>query len=285
MLNEILLVLGVIGVGVLHTIVPDHWLPIALLARQRGWTPQETARAAAGAGAGHVVTTLLLGLLVWIVGASAAAHYGKIVDVLASFALIAFGLWIAWGAWREFSATGGHVHAHNHGHHDDHEHDHVHDHAHGWEHDSLYAPLKTSVVAERHAHWHRHGQGSAHLHWHDHDAPSAHPIGINTVAAAPFHLHGHGTSGRTALLLVLGSSPMVEGVPAFFAASRYGAGLIAIMAILFAISTIATYVVLSVYAASRLRQLNLGPLERYGEVLSGLLIAVIGVAFGIATAL
>ena len=61
---QVLLVLGVVGVGVLHTAVPDHWLPIALLARQRGWTRAETARAALQAGGGHVVTTLLLGVLV-----------------------------------------------------------------------------------------------------------------------------------------------------------------------------------------------------------------------------
>ena len=74
MLTEILLVLGVVGVGILHTVVPDHWLPIAMLARQRGWTSAETARAAAMAGTGHVITTLLLGVLVWIVGATAAAR-------------------------------------------------------------------------------------------------------------------------------------------------------------------------------------------------------------------
>jgi len=78
---------------------------------------------------------------------------------------------------------------------------------------------------------------------------------------------------------------MVEGIPAFFAASKYGAGLIAVMALLFALSTIATYVVLSVLSASGLQRLNLGPLERYGEVLSGLLIAVTGLIFGLLVAL
>ena len=57
------------------------------------------------------------------------------------------------------------------------------------------------------------------------------------------------------------------------------------MALLFALSTIATYVVLSVLSASGLQRLNLGPLERYGEVLSGLLIAVTGLIFGLLVAL
>jgi hypothetical protein len=35
-------------------------------------------------------------------------------------------------------------------------------------------------------------------------------------------------------------SPVVEGIPAFFAASRYGIATIVIMAVLFAASTMAT---------------------------------------------
>ena len=46
------------------------------------------------------------------------------------------------------------------------------------------------------------------------------------------------SDSRTALLLILGSSPMVEGIPAFFAASRYGVALLVLMAVVFAASTI-----------------------------------------------
>jgi hypothetical protein len=41
-----LLAVSVAVVGVLHTIVPDHWASITLIARQRGWSKGETARAA-----------------------------------------------------------------------------------------------------------------------------------------------------------------------------------------------------------------------------------------------
>jgi hypothetical protein len=79
----------------------------------------------------------------------------------------------------------------------------------------------------------------------------------------------------------MGSSPMVEGIPAFLAAGKYGTGLIAAMAVVFAISTIATYVVLCVYSTAGLQRLRLGAVERYGEVLSGAFIALVGVAFWI----
>jgi hypothetical protein len=209
---ELLLVAAVIGVGVLHTVVPDHWLPITLIARQRRWTRGETARAAFGAGTGHVVSTLALGLLVWAAGVAFAARFGHAVSIASALALVGFGAWIAIGSWRELRAGA-------------------------------------------HGHPHHHGDGELHVHPDDR------------------------RSGRTALLLILGSSPMVEGIPAFFAASRYGIGLIVAMAVCFAIATIATYVVLCVSSTAGLQRLKLGPFERYGEVLSGLFIAIVGTVF------
>jgi hypothetical protein len=81
------------------------------------------------------------------------------------------------------------------------------------------------------------------------------------------------------LLLILGSSPMVEGIPAFFAAAKFGPALIAAMAAVFAVATIATYILLCVYSTAGLQRVTLGPIERYGEVLSGSLIMLVGFAF------
>lgn len=205
-----LLVLAVAVVGVLHTAVPDHWAPIALLARRHHWSNVTTARTAAIAGLGHVVSTLLIAVVVWAAGAALAVRFGHIVSAVSSLALIAFGLWIALASWREMR-----------------------EHAHGHEH--------------------------AHPHHHAHDAKER--------------------SSRTALLLIVGSSPMVEGIPAFFAASRYGAALLAVMAVVFALSTIVTYVVLCVLSARGMQRLELGRFEQYGEVLSGAFIAALGVVF------
>jgi ABC-type nickel/cobalt efflux system permease component RcnA len=111
---------------VLHTVVPDHWVPITLIARQRGWSRGETARAALMAGTGHVVTTLIIALIVWFAGIALATRFGNVVDIVASLALVLFGCWIAVGAWRELQR--GSVHGHSHcglfGHHHHHGHDH-----------------------------------------------------------------------------------------------------------------------------------------------------------------
>jgi hypothetical protein len=209
---EVLLVAAVVAVGIFHTMVPDHWVPITLIARQQGWSRAETARAAFGAGTGHVGSTLAIGLVVWIAGVAFATKFGHAVSIASSLALIGFGGWIAIGSWRETRAG-----AHGHDTHD-----------------------------------------------HDHDPATA---------------HVHRRSSRTALLLILGSSPMVEGIPAFFAAGKYGVGLIAVMAVCFAVSTIATYVALCVYSTAGLQRVKLGSFEKYGEVLSGAFIAAVGIVF------
>ncbi|MDQ2859437.1 MAG: hypothetical protein M3T55_01655 [Pseudomonadota bacterium] len=220
---EWLLVAAVAGVGVLHTMVPDHWVPITLIGRQRGWTRGQTARAALLAGTGHVLSTLAIAVVVWIAGRLAAKTLGHWIDAITSAALVAFGAWIAISALLEMRRDDGHGHGHDHPHHGAHDHDHD----------------------------------------DDHGAP-------------------HAKAGsRTALLLILGSSPMVEGIPAFFAAGRYGAPLIVVMSLVFAAATILTYVTLCVASLAGLERVSLGPLERYGEVISGAFIALVGVVFWI----
>src|SRR5215472_9369020 len=121
--SALLLVAAVAAVGVLHTIVPDHWVPITLIARQRGWSRAETAGAALQAGTGHVLSTLAIALVVWLAGVAAAEQYGHIVDTAASLALIAFGGWFAVAACREVRRrNNAHGHRHSRGH----------DHSHGY---------------------------------------------------------------------------------------------------------------------------------------------------------
>ena len=74
---------------------------------------------------------------------------------------------------------------------------------------------------------------------------------------------------------------MVEGIPPFFAAGKCGTGLIVVMAVVFALSTIATYVLFCLYSTAGLRRVRLGSFERYGEVFSGAFIALVGLAFWI----
>jgi ABC-type nickel/cobalt efflux system permease component RcnA len=111
-----LLIVSVAVVGVPHTIVPDHWAPITLIVRQRGWSKGETACAALQAGIGHVVSTLIIASVIWFAGVAVAARFGHFIDTAASVALVAFGGWIAISSWRELRRGAGHGHSHGHDH-------------------------------------------------------------------------------------------------------------------------------------------------------------------------
>ena len=327
--SGLLLVGAVAAVGVLHTIVPDHWVPITLIARQRGWSKAETARVALKAGAGHVLSTLAIALVIWIGGIAVATRFGHWVDTIASVALIGFGAWIAIGAWRDLRTGHGHSHAHGHGHSHDFSHLQGATSVHGPElqkidtehgevelsifesgvppHFRLTRNFGDSAVLET-----RRDDGSRQTftfknrrdYWESAEAiPEPHQFSATLTMVHEGHAHtnsvqftehghaheGHGhqhphpekTKNRTALLLILGSSPMVEGIPAFFAAGKYGLGLIIHMSVMFAATTIATYVLLCVYSVAGLQRVSLGPLERYGEVLSGGFIALVGLVFWI----
>lgn len=49
------------------------------------------------------------------------------------------------------------------------------------------------------------------------------------------------------------------------------------MAVVFAISTIGTYVIMCALGMKSLEKTSLGPIEKYGEVLSGVVVACVGV--------
>jgi nickel/cobalt transporter (NicO) family protein len=321
--SALLLVGAVAAVGVLHTVVPDHWVPITLLARQRGWTRAETMRVAFKAGVGHVVSTLVIGAIVWLAGVAVAQRFGHWIDTLASLALVGFGIWIGLSAWRDLHAHGGQGHGHSH------------EALHGerisaihglelqrlqTEHGVLDLSIYESGVPPRFRLTGNYGDSAVlqtrrdngqrqtfvfanrGAYWEStEEIPEPHQFGVTLTidhdghghtASACFSEHSHGPAGhghdpgprdkgggRTALLLILGSSPMIEGLPAFFAASKYGLGLVILMSFVFGVATIATYVVLCVFSTAGLKRLRLGRWERYGEVLSGGFIALVGVVF------
>jgi nickel/cobalt exporter len=102
------------GVGALHSLAPDHWLPISAVSRARSWTMSRTARVALLCGIGHVTVSAALGLLALVTGRSVVEAFGSHVGSIAGLLMIAFGVGYAiWGS-RHYLAhkLHGHHHAH-----------------------------------------------------------------------------------------------------------------------------------------------------------------------------
>lgn len=112
-----------------HTAIGvDHYLPFVVLGRAQGWSVKKLIAVTGACGVGHVVTSVLLGMLGVGIGASLESLQGfqQIRGSLTAWLLIGFGLaYGAWGIWRALRGR-SHQHAHVHGDGTVHTHDHSH---------------------------------------------------------------------------------------------------------------------------------------------------------------
>ena len=127
--ETILLLSTAASVGVIHTLLgPDHYLPFVAMARAGSWSKQKALVVTALCGLGHVIGSVVLGLVGIAFGLSLSRleAFESSRGSYAAWALIAFGLlYMLWGVRR---ATRGHTHAHVHAHDDGKLHLHTHDH-------------------------------------------------------------------------------------------------------------------------------------------------------------
>lgn len=134
--TSIFLLLGAAGiVAVLHSILPDHWVPLAVVARTQRWSLLHVGRVALLASLGHVITSLLLGGLIALIGLQfqheIETQQGHIVGVVLVLTGIGFLIWglVGHGPHGHHHEE-GHTHDHDHGLGDKHDDPHKHDNKH-----------------------------------------------------------------------------------------------------------------------------------------------------------
>jgi hypothetical protein len=118
------------GVGFGHAILPDHWVPLAVLGRARRYPLSKVARLSGLAGVAHVLLSIVLGAVIIAIGLQFRSAIQSAQDTIIGSLLIATGLGFA-----VFELTGhGHSHDHDHAHahdaHDPQAHDHTRAHEH-----------------------------------------------------------------------------------------------------------------------------------------------------------
>jgi hypothetical protein len=114
------------GVGFGHAILPDHWVPLAVLGRTRRYPLSRVARLSGLAGIAHVLVSIILGAVIIVVGLQFRSTIQSAQDTIIGWILIVTGIGFAV---LELSGHGhghAHDHDHDHDHHDTHEHDHDH---------------------------------------------------------------------------------------------------------------------------------------------------------------
>lgn len=138
MLHEItVLALTAASLGFVHTILgPDHYIPFIAMARAGKWSTVKTTLITIACGAGHVLSTVLLGA----VGIAMGIAVGELEFIesargeIAVWLLIGFGfMYLFWGLKKAYrnkphshyhAHSDGAVHVHKHVHHSDHSHVH-----------------------------------------------------------------------------------------------------------------------------------------------------------------
>lgn len=110
------------GVGFGHAVLPDHWVPLAVLGRTRRYPLSRIARLSGLAGIAHVLVSLVLGAVIIVIGLQFRSAVQSAQDTIIGVILIATG---AGFAFLELTGRGQHHH---------HEHDHHTQHAHGSSH-------------------------------------------------------------------------------------------------------------------------------------------------------
>jgi len=257
------------SIGFLHTLLgPDHYVPFVAMSRIGGWSLTRTLVITTVCGAGHVLGSILLGLIGIALGIGVfnLETIESFRGDLAGWLLLAFGVvYFAWGVRRAIRNL-PHTHLHFHGDGTLHAHEHVHqgDHLHAHE-------VRERVDGERHlptaessaprdvaAHG---GQTSAH-------GGSAAPGAADAGAMTPWILFTIFLFGPCEPLIPMVMFPAATG-------SFWG---VALVAAIFSIATMATMLTIVTLAHLGLGRLPFARFHRYGHALGGFVLILCGAA-------
>ena len=245
-MHVLLLILTAGALGFLHSILPDHWVPLAVIARTERWNLLRTARVSWLASTGHVLASIVLSGIVAAVGLQfrhqIEAQQGRIVGGVLVLTVLGF---LVWGL------TG-----HGHHHHDD---EHGHDHEHGHTHDQ--------------PHLHDHDEAHEHDHEHRHSHAGEHTRATTTDEKQPLVKQ----IGAIAVSFGVAASPDLTVLPVAIAASLVGVGAVIGVLISFTAVTMATFVILTVVATIAGYQVKGEWLEHNATTITAIVLIVIGI--------
>ncbi|GAC1677005.1 MAG: hypothetical protein PVS3B1_17510 [Ktedonobacteraceae bacterium] len=244
--TSILLLLGAAGaVAILHSVLPDHWFPLAVVARTQRWSVTRVVRVTFLASVGHVVTSLILGGVIALIGLQFQkeidTQQGHIIGAVLFLTGITFLIWGLVG-------KGPHGHDHSEGHADEHGHEHRHEHGHSAGH------------ADDHK---EHGYSEGHADDHKEHAVREQTLVKRLAAiAVPFGV---------------AASPDLTILPVALAASAVGTGAIVSVLGTFAVLTIGTFIGLTVIATLIGYQIKGKWLEKNANAITSIVLIAIGI--------
>jgi len=228
-------------VAFLHAAIPTHWLPFVVAARAQRWNKTKTLAITGVAGAGHVLFTIALGVLVVWGGMAINSRIGNTFPLIAGGALVALGLFYLV---RQIRGTTGHTHLfgnHSNIKHEDDSHDDVtQPHVHPHEHEHVDQDSDVATIKQR---W-----SQQRSDW--------------VVIAG--------------LLALLTFSPCEAFLPVFLIGAKYNWVGFALLSAILAIATVAGMVVFTWLTLAGVEKLNFRALERFESGILGGVLCLLG---------
>jgi nickel/cobalt transporter (NicO) family protein len=86
------ILISTILISLLHALIPSHWLPLLAISKAKKWNNNQTLIVTFYMGLAHVLSTILLGIIVSIVGYKLNANNEKYFDIIAPLVLITMGV-------------------------------------------------------------------------------------------------------------------------------------------------------------------------------------------------
>ena len=209
----IVLIASASATAFLHAVIPDHWLPFVLVGKAQGWSKGKTLSYSALSATLHVVVSIALGTLGYIIGIASASSIGENIESVIGISLLLFGiLYSVWG----LKSQGGALHI-------------------------------------------GHSRGP---HSHEDD-----------LREKKGNITGWG------LAVVMGLNPCIVALPVISATVSKGLIVMLLASAAFALTTIFLLVGLTSLGLLTSYKFKFKFLEKYGEVLSGIILSLTGVAF------
>ena len=85
------ILVGAFIVSAVHALMPDHWIPLVLISRAEGWSKIETMWISALVTIPHLVSTIILGGIVGMIGFQISITYEQIMEKIAPAIFILIG--------------------------------------------------------------------------------------------------------------------------------------------------------------------------------------------------
>jgi nickel/cobalt transporter (NicO) family protein len=87
------IIFGSLFISLLHALIPNHWLPVLAIGKKEGWNLAETSRITFLAGISHVISTVLIGILLGLIGGELTTHITNFTRVIGPAILVLIGIY------------------------------------------------------------------------------------------------------------------------------------------------------------------------------------------------